>query len=68
MGFVRCPLCLLEYFRSFRDGQSRPKCTLVSNALRVHRVGVNAAIQAEKRLQNNPNKVVLFWSRNKECR
>ena len=38
---------------------------LITNTSRVHRVCVNAVIQAEKRPQNNLNKVVLFWGRNK---
>ena len=41
---------------------------LITNTSRVHRVCVNAVIQAEKRPQNNLNKMVLFWGRNKQCR
>ena len=57
-----------DHSRSFRDGQPHPTCSFITNASRVHRAIVNAAIQTVGRTKNIFNAVVLFLVRNYQCR
>ena len=57
-----------DHSRSFRDGQPHPTCPFITNASRVHRAIVNAAIQTVGRTKNIFNEVVLFLVRNYQCR
>ena len=51
-----------DYFRSFRDGQSHPTYPFITNASRVHRAIVNAAIQTVGRAKNILTQWFYFWS------